>query len=447
MSQLRRVCVIGSGPAGFYAAEQILSRFPSVSRLDMIEALPVPFGLVRFGVAPDHPEVKIVSKVFSKLASSDRFRFFGNVSLGQDISMRDLIDEGSCDAVVLAYGASNDRLLGIPGEDLSTVVSARDFVSWYNAYPKSSDELSRMDAAMLQLLTGSETAVVLGNGNVALDCARMLLVSDSYLSKFDCPPEVRNILSKSTVRKVHIVGRRGPVQSSFTNKELREIVDLATENAFSPIVRPEYLQLNEASLSEKETDRAKKRQWDLWKRMAASSGSDSRKTCEFHFQLSPTRYDGSNIYFRKTELQGKPGNQTAVMTNVEEKLDTSCVLRSIGYMSMQVDPSIPFDNHRKLVPNEAGYVSPHIFVSGWLKRGPSGIIGTNKFDAEETVETMGLRARPNDHLVDSRLDEILQASSSRVFSWSDVLRILSREEQMGYKIRSLEEMEKLVASV
>ncbi|KAF0852895.1 mitochondrial iron-sulfur cluster biosynthesis Arh1 (ferredoxin/adrenoxdoxin reductase) [Andalucia godoyi] len=472
---LRRVCIVGSGPGGFYVAENVLQKFPSC-RVEMMESLPVPFGLVRFGVAPDHPEVKAVSKVFSKLAQNDRFRFWGNVTLGADVSVKDLVRNGACDAVVLAYGASEDRLLGIRGEEVcleeqaasqkkkknnkkmdersgsaqdisNSIVSARDFVAWYNGHPRPQSELDSLDAIFTARLTGSEKAVVVGNGNVALDCARMLLANSEYLGKYDCPPPVVDILGRSTIQEVAIVGRRGPIQSSFTNKELREMLDLAKSGAFALHVAPEELALNDASTAEKDADRPKKRQWDLWTQIgqqASSAAAGSKKRCTFRFLTSPTSYQDGRLSLQPCVLKGEPNRQRSVPTGSEpEIVSSSLVLRSIGYASKKLDADVPFDAERRIVPSDRGYVQDHVFVSGWLKRGPSGIIGTNKWDADETVQTMVEKAIQNSAYCPHRFDELLAPLEGQIFRWSDVDRILEWEALQGYKIRSLEAMRKV----
>lgn len=341
-------------------------------------------------MAPDHPEVKSVTADFEAVASDPRTRFLGNVAIGRDISVADL--SRHYNAVVLAYGAASDRYLGVPGETLRNVCSARAFVNWYNGHPEFKSAQFDLDV---------EDVVIVGQGNVAIDCARILSKTIAELQETDIAQHALAALSKSRVKRVHVLGRRGHVQAAFTMKELREVTKL-TDAAL--IVRESELAKGRtpASLVEIETHRAKKRMDSLLGDVvAASRGAPKDKARELHlrFFLSPTAILPSASDSTKvgavecevTELQGEPDEQSAAATGRKETITAGLVLRSIGYKSLSV-PGVPFDAKRAVVRNVAGRVVEEdgrqvcgVYVSGWLKRGPSGIIGTNIPDARETV--------------------------------------------------------------
>ncbi|CAM6083606.1 unnamed protein product [Calypogeia fissa] len=389
-----QICVVGSGPAGFYTAEKMLKRF-SDAKVDIIDRLPTPFGLVRSGVAPDHPETKLVINQFSRVASSERCSFFGNVCLGQDISLGVL--RRLYHVVVLAYGAESDRQLRIPGEELPGVHSAREFVWWYNGHP---------DCVSLPVdLKGTDTAVILGQGNVALDVARILLRPTSELGTTDISEHALAALRESQIRRVYLVGRRGPVQAACTAKELREILGMQTVDVK---IHQADLPTSPLDLDEMKKSRSHKRVYELFcKAATATSSGLVRKERELHFSffrspvaLSPSR-DGARlggVRLEKTFLQDAGGRgQRAVGTGEFEDLECGLAFKSIGYKSLPV-PDLTFDHERGIVPNERGRVLAYgeaignvergLYAVGWLKRGPTGIIGTNLICAEETVESI-----------------------------------------------------------
>ncbi|KAJ0986060.1 hypothetical protein J5N97_004416 [Dioscorea zingiberensis] len=391
------VCVVGSGPAGFYTAEKMLKGHEA-AKIDIIDRLPTPFGLVRSGVAPDHPETKIVVNQFSRVAGNEKCSFFGNVMLGgHGVSLLEL--RQLYDVVVLAYGAESDRSLGIPGEDLGGVYSAREFVWWYNGHPDCK--------AMPLDLKNTDTAVVLGQGNVALDVARILLRPTSELAKTDIADHALASLQESTIRKVYLVGRRGPVQAACTAKELREILG----------IKGLHVHIQESDLVKSPTDevelensRIRKRVYELFNKAATSQQSNpimGQRELHFIFFRRPDRFVPSEsslhisgVRLEKTSLEenGDSGRQVAVGTGQFDDLNCGMVLKSIGYKSVPVD-GLPFNIHQGIVPNIRGRVvngaqlehtevEHGLYVVGWLKRGPTGIIATNLYCAEETVESV-----------------------------------------------------------
>ncbi|KAL5976853.1 hypothetical protein ACLOJK_021188 [Asimina triloba] len=386
------VCVVGSGPAGLYTAEKML-KAQEDAKIDIIDRLPMPFGLVRSGVAPDHPETKIVINQFSRVASNVRCSFFGNVSLGTSISLADLRE--IYDVVVLAYGAESDRSLGIPGEDLMGIHSAREFVWWYNGHPDYSN--------LAPDLKCTDTAVILGQGNVALDVARILLRPTAELETTDIAKNALVSLQESSIRRVYLVGRRGPVQAACTAKELREILGIKGLHVY---IQEADLHKSSADEEELKNSRIRKRVYELLSKAATSLHPHpvpDQHELQFVFFRRPERFLPSEsgdhvkgVRFEKTCLKenGDSRKQVAVGTGEYEDIDCGLVLKSIGYKSVPVD-GLPFDHCRGVVPNVQGRVladkSEHpiiekgLYVVGWLKRGPTGIIGTNLVCAEETV--------------------------------------------------------------
>uniref|UniRef100_A0A0E0CJ56 NADPH:adrenodoxin oxidoreductase, mitochondrial n=1 Tax=Oryza meridionalis TaxID=40149 RepID=A0A0E0CJ56_9ORYZ len=355
------VCVVGSGPAGFYTADKMLKGHEG-AQVDIIDRLPTPFGLVRSGVAPDHPETKIVVNQFSRVAANDRCQYYGNVTLGRDVSLSEL--RKTYDVVVLAYGAESDRSLGIPGEDLRGIHSAREFVWWYNGHPDMCN--------LAPDLQSTDSAVVLGQGNVALDVARILLRCRSELAATDIADYALDALRGSTIRKVYLVGRRGPVQAACTAKELREVLGLKNVHVF---IKEADLVTLPADEEEIRNSRIKRRVYELLSKAAiAHKGNNNNGQKELHFVFfrRPTRFlpseDGVTVgavQLEKTCLKddGVAGKQVAVGTGIVPNLKGR-VLSS---------------------ESENATVEPGLYVVGWLKRGPTGIVATNLHCAEETV--------------------------------------------------------------
>jgi ferredoxin--NADP+ reductase len=381
------VAIVGSGPSGFYAAEALLKSDVEL-RVHMFDRLPTPFGLVRSGVAPDHQHIKKVVRVFEGIAKNSKFSFFGNVEIGKDISLDVL--RSRHDAVILAYGASEGARLTIPGSELEQSLTATEFIGWYNGHP---------DYVSLKPCLDHETAVIIGHGNVAIDVARILLSDPERLAKTDIADHALESLRESKIRRVHMVGRRGPAQASFTTAELRELtigipgiqakidpkaLELLPEDA-AEIERPanvvtkrNFLVLNEASRRPQHEH----------------NGRELRLT----FLASPLAFRGGGsvcaIDFTHNELIGPTGGRAARPTGQTFSIETGLVISSVGFRGRAIS-SVPFDRDRGLIPNDAGRVtagvsgdSTPLYVAGWIKRGASGVIGTNRACALETVNTL-----------------------------------------------------------
>jgi ferredoxin--NADP+ reductase len=373
-----RVAVVGSGPAGFYAAGALLDADLPVE-VDMVERLPTPWGLVRLGVAPDHPKLKTVSRAFERIADKPGFRFVGNVEIGRDLHHDDLVR--LYDAVVYAVGAQTDRRLGIPGEALPGSWSAFEFVAWYNGHPDYQDLRFDLDV---------ERAVVIGNGNVALDVARMLALTPAELAPTDTTDAAIEAISESRISEVVVLGRRGPAQAAFTTPELAELVDLAGADV---VVDPAQL-AGDAD----ESDTRVRRNLEVLRDFAGRAPTGKPKTLRFRFLASPVAIHGDgrveSIEIVRNRLEERDGRVVAVATDEHETIPCGLVFRSVGYRGVGV-PGVPFDERRGVICNERGRVLDDaggqvagVYCAGWIKRGPTGIIGTNKKDATETVELL-----------------------------------------------------------
>jgi ferredoxin/flavodoxin---NADP+ reductase len=391
MSSPLRVAVVGSGPAGFYAAGALLASEEPAFAVDVIERLPTPWGLVRLGVAPDHPKIKSVSRAFEKIAQRPGFRFFGNVEVGRDISHEELA--ALYDAVVYAYGAQTDRRMGIPGEDLPGSWPATEFVAWYNGHPDYQDV--SFD------LTGSR-AVVVGVGNVAVDVARMLALTPEEINPTDTADEAIAAILASGIEEILVLARRGPAQAAFTTPELIELTELAGADL---IVDPADLELDPASAAALEDDTAvAKRNVEVLNAAAATPPVGKPKRVRLRFCVSPVAIVGDGkveaVEVVRNELVAdESGRIRAVATDEREVIPCGIVLRSVGYAGTPLD-GVPFDDRNATIRNvggrvvdEAGDPVPGLYCSGWIKRGPSGVIGTNKKDATETVELLVEDAR------------------------------------------------------
>jgi ferredoxin/flavodoxin---NADP+ reductase len=374
---LTRAAIIGAGPAGFYAADQLIKAGLEV---DLYDALPTPFGLVRAGVAPDHPKIKSVTRVYTKTAAHPAFRFYGGVRLGEDVSREDLLDRYH--AVVYAIGTATDNRLGIPGEDRPGSHSATEFVAWYNGHPEYADETFDL---------GVERAVVIGNGNVAIDVARMLVLDPGELAGTDTADHAIESFAGAGVRDVVLLGRRGPAEASFTNPELRELGELARADV---VVDPAQLE----GVAEPE-DATRRRNVEILRDYAHRPRSGKTHSLELRFLRSPVEILGEGDGGRVTGVRvavnrlvaGDDGRTRAVATGEEEVIECGLVLRSIGYRGFPI-AGIPFDERRGLIRNDGGRVCDEDgtpcrgeYVVGWIKRGPTGVIGTNKKDAADTV--------------------------------------------------------------
>jgi ferredoxin--NADP+ reductase len=379
---------VGSGPSGFYAAGHLLKLKDVSVQVDMYDRLPTPFGLVRAGVAPDHPKIKSVIRVYEKTAASPDFRFFGNVLVGEDITHIELKERYH--AVIYAVGAQTDRKMGIPGEDLPGSWAATELVAWYNTHPDFCD---------LEFDLSCRRAVVIGNGNVAMDVARMLVLPREELDVTDTADHAIEALAHSAIEEVVILGRRGPAQAAFTNPELLELGELTDADV---IVDPAELELDDQSaLSiEGEGEMTPRKNVEILTEYAQRTPEGKPKRVVLRFLRSPVALKGDGkveaVEVVRNELQqGGDGVLKARATEEHETIEAGIVFRSIGYRGVPIE-GVPFDEWKGAIPNEEGrVVDPHEqhaipgeYVVGWIKRGPSGVIGTNKRDAQETVDRL-----------------------------------------------------------
>jgi ferredoxin--NADP+ reductase len=384
MSAPLRVAVVGSGPAGFYAAAPLLA---AGAEVDLIERLPTPWGLVRLGVAPDHPQLKTVSRAFEKIAAQPGFRFLGNVEVGRDLTHDDFAR--LYDAVIYSYGSAADRQLGIPGEELRGSWAATELVAWYNGHP---------DYQQLDFDLGTaERVVVIGNGNVALDVARMLALTHDELGPTDATDESIAAITGSGIREIVVLGRRGPVQASWTSTELHEMGDLAGADI---VVDPAELELDEASAAElAQASNIVQRNIDILREFASREPVGKPRRVVLRFGVSPVallgeeRVEGVELVRNELVPDGC-GSVRAQATDDRETLSCELVFRSVGYRGLPC-PGVPFDEGRGTMPNDGGRVLGEdgaplsgVYCAGWIKRGPTGVIGTNKKDATETVEAV-----------------------------------------------------------
>ncbi len=382
-----RIAIVGAGPAGFFAAEALLKGEASAA-IDIINGLPAPFGLVRDGVAPDHQAIKSVARVYQKILARDEVRYFGNVTLGEDVTVDDL--RSRYDQIVYAVGAQSDRRLNIPGEDLEGSHPALRFVAWYNGHPGFRD---------VEFDLGCEDVVVIGNGNVAIDVARILVLSLDRLATTDVADHALEVLRGSRVRRVTLLGRRGPAQASFTNPELREFGQL---DGVCAEVDASELEIDAASRAGLEGNAVKTRNMSTLRGYAGASPGDGDRVVRFRFLVSPLEVVGeggrvTGVRIEKNRLvEQDDGYMRAGGTGETETLPCGMVIRSVGYRGAPV-PGVPFEERRGIVPNEGGRVLvaagsaetvPGEYVVGWAKRGPSGVIGTNKADAAGTAALM-----------------------------------------------------------
>jgi ferredoxin/flavodoxin---NADP+ reductase len=381
-----RVAIVGSGPSGFYAAGQLLKckSHPDLAvQVDMFDRLPTPWGLVRGGVAPDHPNIKAVSRVYEKTAEHPEFRFYGNVELGRDISHDDLTER--YDAVIYAVGAQTDRRMGIPGEDLPGSWAANEFVAWYNGHPDFRD---------LEFDLSAERAIVIGNGNVAADVARMLALTRDELAQTDVADHALEVMAESNVREIVVMGRRGPAQAAFTNPELLELGEMTDADVYVDPGDAALDPLSRAFIESEAAHATAKKNVNILSEYAKREPLGKRRRIVLRFLVSPVELVGTGrvegIRFVHNELvEGDDGQIRARPTDITEELDCGLVFRSIGYRGTRL-PGVPFDESRCVIPNDHGRVTDRVgeYTVGWIKRGPTGIIGTNKRDAQETVAAL-----------------------------------------------------------
>ena len=410
-----RVAIVGSGPAGFYAAGALLAADTPVE-VDMIERLPTPWGLVRLGVAPDHPKLKSVSRAFERIAEQPGFRFLGNVEVGRDLTHEDLIR--LYDAVIYAVGAQTDKRLGIPGEDLPGSWAATEFVAWYNGHPDYQDLPFDLDV---------ERAVVIGNGNVAVDVARILALTPEELAPTDATDAAIDAIGASPLKEIVMVGRRGPAQAAFTPPELAELGELAGADV---IVDAQDLVGAEA------TDTHSERNLEQLREFAAREPTGKPRRLVLRFFRSPVAILGEErvegIELVRNTLDAE---QRAVPTEERETLACGLVFRSVGYRGVAL-AGVPFDERSGTIPNQGGRVAPGVYVAGWIKRGPTGVIGTNKKDAAETVEVLleDLRDAPRKGATADEVDALLDERGVRRVVYAGWLSIDQVEQAAGAKL-------------
>jgi ferredoxin--NADP+ reductase len=426
-----RVAIIGAGPAGFYAAGHLLAAEAPI-RVDLFDRLPTPFGLVRAGVAPDHPKIKSVVRIYEKTAAKEGFRFFGGVELGRDLHRDDLLERYH--AVLYAIGAATDRRLGIPGEDLPGSEAATAFVGWYNGHPDHPDRDFDLNC---------ERVVVVGNGNVAIDCARMLALSAEELRTTDTADHAIDVLASDAVREIVILGRRGPAQAAFTNPELLELGELERADV---IVDPADLELDPASqawLDSDESNKTSRENVRILREYAAREPAGKPKRIVLRFLTSPVELIGDGrveqIVVERNRLEPRDGSLAARATGERETIGCGLVLRSIGYKGMAI-PEVPFDESRGTIPNVAGRVvdgEHHLtgeYVTGWIRRGPSGVIGTNKKDGQEAASSLIADAAAgilNEPGSETDIADLLAQRGVEPVSWGGWERIDKHEQRLG----------------
>jgi ferredoxin/flavodoxin---NADP+ reductase len=403
------VAIVGSGPSGFFAAASLLKFADSPDadrdvRVDMLEMLPTPWGLVRSGVAPDHPKIKSISAQFDKTAADPRFRFFGNIKVGEHITPAELAQR--YDSVIYAIGAQSDRALHIPGEELPGSVAAVDFVGWYNAHP-------HFDGMAPNLAGGR--AVVVGNGNVALDVARILVSDPEALANTDIADHALASLDTRGVEEVVVIGRRGPLQATFTTLELRELGDLEGLGDVDVVLDPaDFADITDEDLEA--AGKTVKQNIRVLRKYVDQQPREAKRRIVFRFCTSPIELRGEDrvesIVLGRNELvRDADGRVVAKDTGEREELPVQLVVRAVGYRGVPT-PGLPFDERSGTIPHTDGRIegSRNEYVVGWIKRGPSGVIGSNKRDSQDTVDTLldDLRAGGVDERGPEYGDELTQ---------------------------------------
>jgi ferredoxin/flavodoxin---NADP+ reductase len=433
-----RVAIVGAGPAGFFLAERLLAAEGGAVAVDLYEQLPAPYGLVRFGVAPDHEKIRSVTRAFDAVASRPGFRYFGNVEFGSEVTLADLTRHYH--AACFTTGAQTDRRMGIPGEDLARSHSATDFVAWYNGHPRFRH---------LEFDLSVERVGVVGVGNVAVDVARILCRPPDALAGTDIADYALDALRRSRVREVYLLGRRGPAQAAFTTPEARELGELEGADVRA---RPEEVALDPLSRAEvaRADDRALRRKIEVLQGFAARRPEGRPRILTLRFLVSPVELCGDDrgrvrgMRLVRNRLEAAPDGQLkAVPTDVFEELPVEMVFRSVGYRGVPL-ADVPFDEKRGIIPNAAGRVlSPAngqplagLYVAGWIKRGPSGVIGTNKPDAAETADAIaedlrsGVAPRPavDDPAV---IEALLRERQPCLITYDDWIEIAALESARG----------------
>ena len=420
------VAVIGSGPSGIYTAEALIKQTETPVRVDVFDKLPTPYGLVRYGVAPDHQTIKSVTKVMQKTLQDPRVRFFGNVEYGSQLTHADL--KAHYDAVVYTVGASSDRHLGVPGEDLQGSLSATEFVAWYNGHPEYEHRTPPVQ--------GVKGVAVVGMGNVAVDVTRILAKSVEELSKSDIADHALELLQHSSVTDIYMLGRRGPAQAKFTTKELRELGELVNADI---VVNAAELELDEKSAASIASDPPMLKNLEILREFAAKPLEGKPRRVHIRFLVSPVELVGEGkVQQIKLERNRLDENLNAVGTSQFETLEVGMVLRSVGYKGLALS-EVPFDSRKGVIPNLGGRVTqdgttvPGLYTAGWIKRGPSGVIGTNKADAADTVKLL-LEDAPSLLLAPQspeNIGKLIEARGARYISFEDWQRLDAHETALG----------------
>ncbi len=427
---MKKIAIIGSGPSAFYAAQALFKSEVDI-KVDMFEKLPTPFGLLRGGVAPDHQQMKTVSKLYDKIANNEHFKFFGNVEIGTDIEFETIKD--CYHATIVAVGAETDRKMNIPGENISGSHTATEFVAWYNGQP--SYQTNTFD------LNG-ESAIIIGQGNVAVDVTRILSKPIDSLNKTDITDNAIQHLKNSKIKDIYMIGRRGPAQAAFTELELKELGKIDGVN----VIVHDELDLSDEDITETEqSSKARKNIEQLKTIKTAEKHETPNKTIHILFYSSPIEiFEGNKkikkVKFIKNRLEGIAGAQKAIPTEETFEINCNLLFRSIGYRGVPFK-GLPFDDRKGIIPNQDGQVVgndnlqiDNVFVTGWIKRGPSGVIGTNRSDSIETVTTC-LKYIDNTNIQNNTaIETILSEKNIKFITYSDWKQIDEYEIKQGEKV-------------
>ncbi|MCP5100615.1 MAG: FAD-dependent oxidoreductase [Chloroflexi bacterium] len=452
-----RVAIIGAGPAGFYAADRLLKDKKVVAEVDLYDRLPTPYGLVRAGVAPDHQKIKSVTKLFDRTAKKPRFKFYGNVELGKHISVADL--RNYYHQIIYTTGAQTDRRLNIPGIDLENSHAATSFVAWYNGHPDFKDR---------QFDLSQERVAVIGIGNVAIDVARILCRTREELLATDIADYALEAITNSNIKEVYVLGRRGAAQAAFTTPEIKELGEMADADVYVVPEEAELDALSQASLAD--ADRATQRKVEIIKSYGGRESSGKSKRLTVRFLVSPTELTGDengrvqSMRLVKNELYAtESGSLRPRATDQTEEIPVGLVFRSIGYRGVPL-PDVPFNESWGVIMNEKGRVIEvesgatvvGEYTAGWIKRGPSGVIGTNKPDATESVELMladvadGRYLQP-EHPSAAAAEAFVRSAQPDVVSYDDWLYLndleLSRGEALGRPRLKFTDVDEMVAAL
>lgn len=433
-----RVAIIGAGPTGFYTAEHLFKERDLVVEIDMFDRLPIPFGLVRFGVAPDHQKIKSVTKVFHKTAIRPNFRFYGNVALGREITVSDL--RMHYHQIVYTTGAQTDRRMDIPGEDLQGSYPATEFVAWYNGHPDFRNYVFDLS---------QERAAVVGIGNVAVDVARILCRTPEELAKTDIADYALEALANSRIREVYLLGRRGPAQAAFSTPEIKEMGELADTDVMAVPEEVELDDLSRASL-EHSLDLATQKKVEILQGYALQKATGKSRKLTMRFLVSPVELIGDETgrvvamrLVRNVLYATEAGTLRPRHTDQFEEFSIDLVFRSVGYRGVPL-PDVPFNDSWGVILNQKGRVIlPDTqeavvgeYTGGWIKRGPTGVIGTNKPDAAETVDCMledlaeGRILSPSEP-EPAAVEKLIRERQPNYFSYADWLRLDELEIERG----------------